>query len=305
LVAEFPFVDDASKSVALSMLITPVVRPAVGPVVPAHAFSTPAPGTGKSLLANLVGYIATGHPCAVIAADRKPEETDKRLTGALLSGRTLISLDNIRGAVASALLCQAIEQPMLDLRPLSTSAMVQIANTASVLMNGNNLTIAEDLVRRVIVGRIDANSEAPEERIFKSDPIDCVTRNRADYIAAALIIVRAYIVADMPDVLAPLPSFANWSNKLRSALVWLGRTDPAETMAVARLDDPVRQERAEIFQALVDAMGERGMRTSELIAEADKQSASGAYGHPELRTALQRIAPGSATASTRRGWGGG
>jgi len=152
------------------------------------------------------------------------------------------------------------------------------------VLNGNNLSIAEDLVRRTLLCRLDADSEIPEERIFRNDPIARVRGSRSTYVAAALTIVRAYAAAGMPDALAPLPSFTNWSDKVRSALVWLGRTDPAETMTAARLDDPVRQERAEIFQALADALGERGMRTSEIIAEADKR--------PELQAALQRIAPG-------------
>jgi putative DNA primase/helicase len=292
LLAEFPFANDASRSVALSLLITPVVRAAVGPVVPAHGISSPAPGTGKSYLTHLASEIATGHLCAAVAADRRSEETDKRLAGDLLSGRTLISLDNIRGTLASALLCQAIDQPMLDLRPLGTSAMTAITNTTTIVLNGNNLTIAEDLVRRTLVCRLDANREAPEDRVFRSDPVACVRGNRAAYVAAALTIVRAYAAAGMPDALDPLPSFGNWSDKLRSALVWLGQVDPVKTMTAARFDDPIRQERDEVFEALGAALGEKSMRTGEIIAEAAKQTVSGTYTHPELRAALRQIAPG-------------
>jgi putative DNA primase/helicase len=296
LLVEFPFSDEASRSVALSLLITPIVRAAVGPVVPAHGISSPAPGTGKSYLTNTASEIATGRPCAVVAADRKPEETDKRLNGALLSGRTLISLDNIRGTLASALLCQAIEQPMLDLRPLGTSAMTVIANTTTIVLNGNNLTIAEDLVRRTLLCRLDADSESPEDRVFRNDPIACIRGSRSAYVAAALTIVRAYVAAGMPDALASLPSFGNWSDKLRSALVWLGQADPVETMTAARFDDPVRQERDEIFRALADALGEKGMRTGEIIAEAGKKAA--------LHAALRQIAPGPSDSidAKRLGW---
>jgi putative DNA primase/helicase len=284
LLDEFPFADEASRSVGLSLLITPVVRPGIGPVVPAHGTSAPAPGTGKSYLSNIASYIATGRPCAVVAADKKPEETDKRLNGALLSGRTLISLDNVRGTLASALLCQAIEQPMLDLRPLGTSTMVSVANTFTITMNGNNLAIAEDLVRRTILCRLDADAEAPEERIFKKDPIARIRDNRPAYVAAALTIVRAYVAAGMPDRLAALPSFERWSDRLRSALVWLDQVDPVATMSDARFDDPVREERAEIFQALAAALGDKGMRTREIITEAGKR--------PALHAALRQIAPG-------------
>jgi putative DNA primase/helicase len=284
LLEEFPFADDASKSVALSLLITPIVRAAVGPVVPAHGSSSPAPGTGKSYLANLASEIATGRPCAVVAADRKPEETDKRLNGALLGGQPLIALDNIRGTLESALLCQAIEQPMLDLRPLGTSTMMKVVNTTTIILTGNNLTIAADLVRRTLVCRLDANSETPEERVFKNDPIACVRRDRSIYIAAGLTIIRAHAAAGRPGGLDPLPSFAAWSDNVRSALAWLGQADPVATMTAAHFDDPMHQERAEIFQALADPLGGTGMRTGEIIAEADKKAT--------LRAVLHRIAPG-------------
>jgi putative DNA primase/helicase len=173
---------------------------------------------------------------------------------------------------------------MLDLRPLGTSTMMAIANTFTIVLNGNNLTIAEDLVRRTLVCRLDADAEIPEERVFRGDPIACVRRNRSACVAAALVVVRAYIAAGMPEALVQLPSFANWSDKVRSALVWLGQADPVETMATARFDDPVREERAEVFQALAAVLGSEGMRTGEIVAAADK--------HPELRAALQQVAPG-------------
>jgi len=52
LLVEFPFVDDASRSVALSGLITPVVRGAME-VAPLHATSAPVAGSGKSYIIDL------------------------------------------------------------------------------------------------------------------------------------------------------------------------------------------------------------------------------------------------------------
>lgn len=49
LLSEFPFVDDVAKSVALSGLITPVVRGAF-PVAPMHIARAPVAGSGKSYL---------------------------------------------------------------------------------------------------------------------------------------------------------------------------------------------------------------------------------------------------------------
>ena len=94
LVCESPFVNEASKSVALSGLITPVVRGAM-PVVPMHASSAPTAGTGKSFLWDLAAAISIGQRRIPVIAAGNEEETEKRLVSVLLTGQPLISIDNV------------------------------------------------------------------------------------------------------------------------------------------------------------------------------------------------------------------
>src|SRR5262249_32006656 len=96
LLDEFAFVDPASRSVALSAMLTAVARGAY-PVAPMHVARAPTPGSGKSYLFDIVSAIAAGQPCHVIAAGRKEEETEKRLSACLLCGYSLISIDNVNG----------------------------------------------------------------------------------------------------------------------------------------------------------------------------------------------------------------
>ena len=72
--------------------------------------------------------------------------------------------------------------------------------------------------------------ERPENRRFAGEPRDAISDDRGNYVAAAITIVRAYLEAGCPGVLQPLASFQDWSRLVRSALVWLGRVDPLETM---------------------------------------------------------------------------
>jgi putative DNA primase/helicase len=211
-------------------------------VAPLHLVEAPQPGTGKSYLANLAALIATGKPCAVIAVDKTLEETEKRLIGAILCGHPIISIDNARQLLEGPILCQAIEQPLLELRRLGSSDMFEVANAITLFANGNNLTIADDLVRRIITCQLDANEESPETRSFRADPALMVQRNRGAYVAACLTVVRAYLAAGLPGRLTPLPSFGAWSDRVRSALVWLGCADPVLTMvAAARKRPPPRR----------------------------------------------------------------
>jgi hypothetical protein len=228
LLAEFPFADETSKSVALSMLLTPVLRGAMT-AAPMHLVTAPQPGTGKSYLADVAAMIATGERVAAVAVAPNPEETEKRLVGSALAGFPIIGLDNCRDTLAGDFLCQVTERPLLQLRALGKSDKIRVANTFTTYANGNNVAVADDLVRRTIRCTLDANLENPECRTFRGDPLAAVRRDRGAYIAAALTIARAYIAAGKPGRLPPLPSYEGWSDLVRSPLKWLGYADPVDT----------------------------------------------------------------------------
>ena len=201
LVCESPFEDEASKSVALSGLITPVVRGAM-PVAPMHASSAPTAGTGKSFLWDLVAAISIGQRRIPVISAGNVEETEKRLAGVILTGQPLVSIDNVNGELKGDFLAQAIEQHYLDVRPLGGSKIVRVeAGSTTIFATGNNITIVGDLCRRTITSRLDAQLENPQLRQFKNDPIQTILNDRGKYIAACLTICRAYIVAGRPGVL--------------------------------------------------------------------------------------------------------
>jgi putative DNA primase/helicase len=255
LLVEFPFVDDASRSVALSMILTLVLRGALLPAVPMHAATAPEPGTGKSYLFDTASVISTGERCPVIAMGSDPNETEKRLIAAALSGQQIIAIDNVSEMMAGDFLNQVTERPLLKIRPLGTSADIRIPNTFTVFANGNNLSAPADMVRRTLLCRLDANIENPESRVFQGNPVADVLADRGAYIAAALTIGRAYVCAGFPGQLPRLPSFERWSDLVRSSLVWLGCADPCQSMDMARAEDPIRAARAALFGAWQKELG--------------------------------------------------
>jgi putative DNA primase/helicase len=193
LLSGFPFVDDASRSVALSGIITPVVRGAM-PVAPLHANTAPVAGSGKSYLIDIASAVHTGERAPVIAAGRTEEETEKRLGAALLNGQPIISIDNVNGQLGGDALCQMIERPAVSLRPLGVSKLVKVESRATMFATGNNIQLVGDMTRRVILCSLDPNMERPELRTFCSNPFDTVLADRGRFVAAALTVGRAYIV---------------------------------------------------------------------------------------------------------------
>ena len=286
LLEEVPFVNDASKSAALSMLMTPVLRGAMT-AAPMHLVTAPEAGTGKSYLADIASAIATGERAAVIAASKNNDETEKRLVGAALAGYPIIALDNCRDILEGDFLCQVTERPLLQLRALGRSDKHRVSNSFSVFANGNNVAVGDDMVRRTISCALDANMESPETREFKSNPLAAVMRDRGKYVRAALTIARAYTVAGRPGRLRPLASYEGWSDFVRSPLVWLGCRDPVEMIETSRGADPVRQERVTLFEAWRDDLGtDQAFLPPEIIEQA---TARYSYEGTLIRPALNAI----------------
>jgi Bifunctional DNA primase/polymerase, N-terminal len=73
LLVEFPFVGAVDRAVALSAIITPVVRGAF-PVAPMHSAKAPVAGSGKSYLFDVAAAVAIGQIMPVMAAGSSEEE---------------------------------------------------------------------------------------------------------------------------------------------------------------------------------------------------------------------------------------
>jgi hypothetical protein len=299
LLKEFPFVDDVAEACALSAIITPVARGAF-PVVPMHVADAPRAGTGKSYLFNTVSYIATGRAMPVITAGSSEEEMEKRLGSAVLAGRSLITIDNVVNELGGAAICQLISEHRPGIRILGRTELVEVeARGMSMFANGNNITIVGDLCRRSLRIRLDAKLENPESKVFTGDPVAAVLADRGAYVAACLIICRAYIAAGRPGKLPPIGSFEAWSDTVRSALVWLGKADPVKSIDTAHADDPERISLAELHRewAKLFGTGEANAVTlKEVVDACEKRTVvtvgygsfpEHRYVNPELRTAVQ------------------
>lgn len=294
LISGFTFVSDADKSVALSMLMTPVVRGAMA-CAPLHAVRAPTPGSGKSYLTDLAAAISTGQPCPVITPHAEEKELEKRLGAALLYGQSLVSIDNLNGALSGDALCQMVDRPLVQVRPLGVSELVRIENKHTVFATGNNLHLVGDIVRRTIVCTIDTGLERPENRRFGSNPFDAILADRGKYVAAVITIVRAYQAAGFPSQQEGPASFGDWAKIVRSPLIWLGCADPVATMETARAEDPVLSALSAVMNAWRDSIGlDKPLSAGDLKACADLPA------HPELHAALLSVAGDRSTISPLR-----
>ena len=202
---------------------------------------------------------------------RDEVELEKRLGAALLAGDQAISLDNCEQILQSALLCQALTQQRLNIRLLGLSRNVETPVNAALFATGNNLTIAGDLTRRVLLCTLDANCERPELRFFAISPIERIQRDRGRLVVAALTVLRAWQLCRPPEGLN-LPSFggfADWSSRVREPLVWLGHADPCDTIDKVRNSDPQRDDlNAVVMQWQTNLGLDQAFTVQEIIRRA-------------------------------------
>lgn len=290
LVSGFPFVGPVDQAVALSGILTTVLRPTL-PVVPLHAIRAHTSGTGKSYLVDVSTVIATGRPCPATSVGKTEEETEKRLGAHLLQGDAIISLDNVNGELGGDLLCQMTERTMVRPRILGRSEAPEIECRAMPFATGNNLVIVGDMTRRTVMSSLDANVERPEQRHFEFSPVDRVIADRGAYVAAVLTILLAYRAAGSPRVCGPIGSYGAWSDTVRSALVWLGEADPVASMETTRDEDPKLGAQRELFEHWQEYLIEgRFYSVTDVInAACETYNMEGEYIRPQFRDLLMRM----------------
>jgi hypothetical protein len=301
LIDTFPFVSKVGRAVALSGILTSVIRRSL-PVAPLHAFSSPEAGTGKSMLVDLASIIATGERAAVTSTGRDKfgdAEMEKRLTASMLAGDTVLAIDNLEHPLGGAFLCQLLTQHKVKLRPLGRSVNVEVPNTTMFFATGNNLVINGDATRRAMVAGLDAGVERPELREFHSHPLELARSDRGRYVAASLTVIRAFLAAGSPRQSVALGSYEEWTSMVRDPLIWLGYSDPVESMEETRRNDPRRSALTQIIAAWIETVGvDKRVMVRELISLAGKLDPGGEHGedegfaHPNLREAMLTVARG-------------
>jgi putative DNA primase/helicase len=293
-------------SVALAGLLTALLRGSL-PTSPVCLVRGDGPGVGKSMLVDIIAMITTGRLCPVITMSKNLEETEKRIGAVLLSGSSIVSLDNITRDLEGELLCQLTERPIVRIRILGRSEMPDCECHTAVFATGNGVGFAGDMTRRGILCNLQALTERPELREFKRDTLAFAANNRGAYVAAALTIVRAYLSAGAPRICGPLGSYAAWSQMVRAPLIWLGEKDPVSSMDEIRAEDPQLAQVREFFQLWNDYRLDLNMpftvaRILELIDIAEPKGGLNPPGFREFLLKIARERHRAEVSPERFGW---
>ena len=290
LVSEFSFAEEAHRSAWLAALLTPLSRFMHDGNTPLVVIQANMPGSGKSILAQLIATLVTGSSVSVMACE-KSEPNRKEILAKLRGAPSLALLDNVVARFGGPNLSTLITSRSFEDRSLGHLKQLSAPNDTCWLVTGNRISLAPDMARRCLHLRLQSNSEKPHLRGGFRYPnlLEHARQGRGELLSSALIILKAYALAGMPEVgLVPWGSFEEWSRIVRGALVWSGLSDPALTRNELEEDaDEGATEHARLVEGwhqLQNAVGkEDGMTVKEALDHLDGDPSAA----PLLREMLQ------------------
>ncbi|WP_439620093.1 hypothetical protein [Hyphomonas sp.] len=260
----FPFVDAAAKGALLAALLTAAVRPVL-PTSPAFGFDAPIQGSGKTLLARCVGALVEGREPNMWPHTQSrydDEEVRKRLFTALRNGSRVLVWDNVVGLLRSASMAMLITGVQIEDRILGKSESIRIPSKVLLILTGNNLTLGDDLPRRVLICRIDPKTDQPFSRQFQFDPLNWTLENRMSILAAACTLIRGRMTHAVQPGPGKLASFEIWDDLVRQTVVWADKElhpgefgDPMDLVREAQVADPEVEVLFALLTQLRDQFG--------------------------------------------------
>jgi hypothetical protein len=220
LLYDFPFRDDASLANALAMLILPVVRDAIEGPTPLGVIDAPTEGTGKSLLAEVIGLITVGDLPEALSPDVDNAEWNKTLLAVLMESQPIVYLDNANQRLDSASLASALTAKWKRGRVLGETRMARARVNVSWLLTSNNFKCSREIGRRSYWARIDAGVETPSTREGFKHPrlLEWVRENRPRLLWAVLTLVANWRARGAKPGAATLGKFEEWAGVLGGIL---------------------------------------------------------------------------------------
>jgi hypothetical protein len=220
LMADFPFTGPAERAHAIALLLLGFLRPMIDGPTPLHVIEKPAPGTGATLLVEVIATLITGKSPSVMTEGPNEEEWRKRLTAKLLQLPSIIFIDNLGKRLASSALAAVLTAVSWEDRILGKSEMAGLPIRCSWIATGNNPQFSNEMARRIVRIRLDSRVDRPWLRTeFRHrDLVKWARDNRCRLVAACLTLCLAWKAAGWPEGTRTLGVFEKWSRVMGGVL---------------------------------------------------------------------------------------
>ncbi|MEM9709718.1 MAG: hypothetical protein AAF871_13120 [Pseudomonadota bacterium] len=208
----------ASFANTIGLACLPFMRAMIDGPTPGHLVNKPTPGTGAGLVLFILHMIWTGRKPIVMNIPKRQEEIAKTLIAKLRSGAFVVIFDNIPKNLDSDDLATAVSEGVLDARVFGRNdagATDPVEVTTVWVFTGNNVTMSNELLRRMTLIDLDAQTDEPEKRTFTKSENELkawVRDNRGELVWACLTLIQNWIASGRQPFKSELVkgTFSEW-----------------------------------------------------------------------------------------------
>jgi hypothetical protein len=199
--------------------------------VPCWHFEANRPRAGKDYLAGVSQIVYLGETFEDAAIGDQAEETRKRITSALVSGRRQMHFANCQVYLDDQYFIQAITNTTFRARMLGATTAesdLELPNEIEFSFSGNmGLTWKEDLTPRCRRISLEYFEEDENSRVFdRTDLHGMIKRNRSQILSAIAKLVQTWLDAGAPVSKNLMMSFPEWSAVVGGIMKFHGLGDP-------------------------------------------------------------------------------
>ena len=220
LLADFPFVSEADRAHAIALLLLPFGRSLIDGPTPMHGIEASTPGSGKSLLLQVVTSLVTG-PGGVSTMSEGEDDAEwrKKITTKVMAGHQYAAIGNLKRPLDSGSLAEALTTRMWEDRELGRNRSIRLPIQLIWAYTANNPVLSDELARRTIRIRLDPKTDRPFERTDFSHALPAWSDDhRSELVGAALTLWAAWIAAGCPSGSARMGSFEAWAEVMGGVL---------------------------------------------------------------------------------------
>jgi len=264
---EFPFNEKIDEVVAVSALLTCVMRPTIAgdAGIPGYGIVSPIQSSGKTTLAQLISYSIYNRPVAASSWSADEEELGKHILAILQEGHSCVLFDNIKqgATIQSGRLANAMSNDVFGGRQLGENKTIEVPSSVIWLFTGNNIRFVGDFATRVYPININPNMANPNTRIFKREDIgQWAMENRKRIISAILSII---LNGKEMEPIAGSTRFKLWDKFVRRPLYKITNIDLNDAVLKNQMDDPLRLIEINLLHQLYENFNDKNFTTKDIV----------------------------------------
>ncbi|MDG9705562.1 bifunctional DNA primase/polymerase [Streptomyces sp. DH37] len=273
MLADFPWAQESDRAHFLGALLTPIVRPYFHGPTPMFLITATAPGSGKSLLKDILKY---AYGTAETAWPENDTELRKSITTQLYTtGQPVVVLDNLPNGfvIKSPVLSSLLTSEHWGDRVLGATASVSMPNDRLWILTGNGLRTGGDNGRRAMWVRLDPNCPDPDQRDgFRVGDLRPWLRGNASTVVAALVtMVRAWLADGGATIRTRKGDYSEWASLMAGLLDFLGVPGWMADRSDAAQQDDELLEWIGFLTAWRDKLGDEPVSTGAILAAVPEQ----------------------------------